>query len=145
MQPIPYRTEGDRRTREIAGALGAAAFSAASILEFARLQADVAPWPGFKSDSDWLISLFAIVLWIASAFVVGGRRRAHVIVPVLGAFSLFAFGILGTVARSRFGIVYVVFALAMPLVLRLAFGGHLDVGRRVREPARRASSLREEL
>ena len=71
-----------------------------------------------------------------SAFVVGGSSRRHLILAIAGTFVLFAYGLLGTIAGSRFGMVYVAIAALMPIVLRLAFGGRLTLGGRVPEPER---------
>ncbi len=126
----------DEKTREVAGVAGAVLFGTAALLEFVRLQSDGRPWPGFTAENDWLFSLLAIVLWIASAFILARRRRPHLVVAVAGAFSLLAFGIVGAISRSRFGIVYVLFALAMPLVMRLAFRGKIELGEPGPEPER---------
>jgi hypothetical protein len=133
---LPKARTSDEKTREIAGVAGTALFAAAAILEFVRLQSNGAPWPGFTTETDWIFSLLAIVLWIGSAFVLAGRRRDHIILAIAGTFALFSFGIIGTIAGSKMGIVYVVFAMAMPVVMRLAFGGKIDLGKRVPEPER---------
>lgn len=126
----------DDKTREFAGFAGAVIFSAAAVSEFIRLQRNGAPWPGFTTETDWILSLLAIVLWIASAFVLGGRSRRHIIVAIAGAFSLFAFGLLGAIAGAKFGIFYVVLAVTLPVILRLAFGGRLELGKRIPEAER---------
>src|SRR5262245_10660816 len=107
------QTSDDTR-REIASVAGAVIFGAAAVLEFIRLQGSGAPWPGFTTETDWIFSLLAIVLWITSAFVLGWRRRRHVVVAIAGVFSLFAFGLIGLIAGSKFGIVYVMFAVMLP-------------------------------
>jgi hypothetical protein len=133
------REMSDEATREVAGVVGAVLFSAASVMELVRMLTLKIPWPGFTARVDWVISTIAIVLWIGSAYVLARRSRKHRLLAILGAFALFTYGLLGTVGRSRFGIVYVAFALFMPLLERLAFRGKLPIGHRMGEPTRPSS------
>jgi hypothetical protein len=126
----------DEATREIAGLAGAVLFGAASLMELIRMFTLRVPWPGFNAKIDWVFGAIAVALWIGSAYVLATRTRKHRIIPLLGAFVLFAYGVLGTVARSHFGIVYIAFAITMPLIERLAFRGPLPLGQRVGEPTR---------
>jgi hypothetical protein len=123
-------------TRQIAGLVGAVLFGAASIMELIRMATLKIPWPGFVSKLDWALGAIAIVFWIGSAWVLARRSRKHRVLAMAGAFALFSYGLLGTIAGSHFGIVYVAFGLIMPLIERLAFGGKLPLGRREGEPVR---------
>lgn len=129
-----HREVSDEATREVAGIIGAVLFGSASLMELVRMLTLKVPWPGFTSRVDWVLGLIAIVLWLSSAYVLARRSRKHRLVAVAGAFALLAYGILGTVGRSRFGIVYVGFALMMPVLERLAFRGKLPIGHRMSEP-----------
>ncbi|MDF2697403.1 MAG: hypothetical protein K0S65_5786 [Labilithrix sp.] len=131
-----HQKMSDEATREIAGLVGAVLFGTASLMELVRMAMLKIPWPGFTSRIDWVIGAAAVVLWVGSAYVLARRSHKHRIVPILGAFALLAYGVLGTVARSRFGIVYIVFAMMMPVIERIAFRGKLPIGQRIEEPIR---------
>lgn len=124
----------DEATREAAGVVGAVLFGAASLMELVRMATLRPPWPGFNTRIDWGLGAIAIVLWVASACVLATRSHKHRGVAFAGAFALFAYGLLGLVGRSRFGLVYVAIAVVMPLIERLAFRGRLTFGRRLDEP-----------
>lgn len=126
----------DNATREVAGLIGALLFGGASAIELIRLFTLKSPRVGYASATDWVLGGVAIALWVASSFVLARRSRKHRLLPVLGTFALFAQGILETVARSHFGIVLVLFAIVMPFLERLAFGGKLTLGERAPEPIR---------
>ena len=96
------------------------------------------PWPGFTSRIDWGLSVMSIVLWLGSAYDLARRQSEHRLVPICGAFALFAYGLLGTTARAPFGIVYVAMGVLMPILERLAFGGKLPLGQATDEPSRPA-------
>lgn len=118
----------DQKIRRNAGIAGAAIFGAASVMEFVRLL--TSPWPGYISAFDWLISLIAIVLWLASVYVLALRRREHIVLAILGAFALLNQGLLNTIVGLPFGVVYVLFAGVLVILERLAFGGKLTLGTR---------------
>lgn len=126
----------DAETRRAAGLAGAVLFGGAALMELVRMSTLKIPWPGFTSRVDWIISALAIVLWSLSAFVLGFRNHQHRTVAILGVFALFVYGILGTVGRSHFGIVYIALAVAMIVLERLAFRGKLPIGRHTDEPIR---------
>ena len=132
----------DESTRQIAGLTGAGLFGAASIMELVRMVVLKVPWPGFNSKVTWVLGGISVVLWLASAYVLARRTHRYRGLAIGGAFALFVYGILGTVGRSSFGMVYIAFALAMALLERLAFRGKLPIGYRVSE-AIRPSSGRE--
>ena len=133
------RELSDRTTREVAGIVGAVIFGAASVMELVRILTQDRPWPGFSDALSWLMALIAIAIWAPSAVVLAKRSRQHRVLAITGAFALFCYGILGTTARSSFGVVYVVFGLVMAVVERLAFGGKLSLGAAT-EPPRRSTS-----
>jgi hypothetical protein len=126
----------DETTREVAGLAGAVIFGAASLMELVRMLTLKIPWPGFTARIDWVISGLAILLWLGGAYTLARRSPKHKVLAFAGAFALLAYGLLGTMARSPFGIVYVAFAFLMPLIQWLAFRGKLTIGQRVGEPTR---------
>jgi hypothetical protein len=136
MKWAQHQKMSDEATREIAGLVGAVLFGTASVMELVRMAILKTPWPGFTSRIDWVFGAVSVVLWACSAYVLARRSHRHRIVPILGAFALFAYGIFGTVGRSHFGIVYIVFAMMMPVIERIAFRGRLPIGHRIEEPIR---------
>lgn len=129
----------DEATRAVAGIVGAVVFGAVALTELVRFAVEPIPWPGFTAKIAWFITLIGIAIWIPSAVVLALRSRTHRLIAIAGAFFLFSYGVLGTMARSSFAIVYVVLGLLMPVVERLAFGGKLSLGART-EPPRHPSS-----
>lgn len=124
----------DEATREAAGVVGAVLFGAASVMELVRMATLRTPWPGFNTRLDWALGAIAIVLWVTSACVLATRSHKHRAVTFAGAFALLAYGLLGLMGRSFFGLVYLALAVVMPLIERLAFRGRLTFGRRLDEP-----------
>jgi hypothetical protein len=120
----------DQKIRRNAGIAGAVIFIAASIMELVRMTTTRFPWPGFNAALDWLITLISIVLWLGSAYALAARRREYVVFAIFGAFALLNQGLLGTIAGSPFGIIYVLLAVPMVILERLTFGGKLTLGTR---------------
>lgn len=133
------RALSETATREVAGIVGAVIFGAASVLELVRMAVEKEPWPGFTRQLGWVMTLIAIVIWVPAAFALAKRSQKHRLLAITGAFALFCYGLLGTTARSAFGIVYVVFGVLMAVIERLAFGGKLTLGTRTAPPRRTTS------
>jgi hypothetical protein len=116
------------RMQRLARIAGAGTFGAALVLEIVRLLADRRAT--FVPGPSRVVGIGLIVLWAVSAFVVATRRRAAIIVAVIGALALVAHGLVGTAARSVYGIAFVLLAPVAALTLREAFGEPLRVGAR---------------
>jgi len=137
------RAISDEATREVAGIVGAILFGGASVIELVRVAIEKVPWPGFNVALDWAITLIAIAIWLPSAVVLATRSRQHRVLAIVGAFTLFCYGLLGTMGRSIFGVVYIAFGAVMPIVERLAFGGKVSLGAGTETPPRPSSGPRE--
>ncbi len=138
------REVSDRATREVARVIGALIFGAASIAELLRSFVLRTRWEGLAPRFDAVWTLMAVAFWIASALVLATRTHKLRVVPILGAFVLLCHGLLGTIAGSSSGIVYIVLGLLMAVVERLAFGGKLHLGTPT-EPGFRPSSGQREI
>lgn len=129
------KTMSDERTRELAGYAGAALFGVACAIELVRVVILRETWTGISTTADRVLTLLSVALWAVSAVLLV-RRSERRVLPIFGAFVLFAHGILGTVMRSAVGPVFVALAVLMPIVERLAFGGRLTVGTPTTVPPR---------
>jgi len=129
----------DEATRRVAGRVGAGIFLAATVMELVRMLFLRRSWPGLDPNVDVLLTIVAVLFWCASAVVLATRSRKHRLVAIIGAFVMLSHGLLGTVARSTSGVVFVLLGLMIPIVERLAFGGKLSLGTRA-GPSSGASS-----
>ena len=93
-------------------------------------------WPGLDENVDIVMTVLAIALWVPSAVVLAKRTRTFRLVAFIGAFALLSHGLLGAIARSLSGVIFVVLGLMIPVVERLAFGGKLTLGTPTAPPPR---------
>lgn len=112
-----------RTTRAVATAAGVLLFGVASAVELVRVLTRPHTWPGFIGDIDWVISAIVIALWVSSAFAIAAKLRSLLVMIPLGIFALVMYGLFGTISGSSFGLVYVAFGVAAPLVGWMAFAG----------------------
>ncbi len=134
------RPLSDAATREIAGVVGAVLFGAATVMELVRMLILRRPFPGLDPNVDVVMTIIAIAFWVGSAIVLATGSRKHRLIPIIGAFVMLSHGLLGTVARSSAGVVFVLLGLMIPIVERLAFGGKLSLGSSTAPPPHRPSS-----
>ena len=122
------RALSDEATRRVAGWVGAGIFGAATVMELVRMFVLKISWPGLDENVDVVMTVLAIVLWVPSAVVLAKRSRKLRLIAFIGAFALLSHGLLGAIARSLSGVIFVALGLMIPVVERLAFGGKLTLG-----------------
>ena len=133
---VPMRALSDEATRRLAGWVGAIIFGAATVMELVRMFVLRISWPGLDENVDVVMTVLAIAFWVPSAVVLAKRTRKLRLIAFIGAFVLLSHGLLGTIARSTSGVIYVVLGLMIPVVERLAFGGKLGLGSATAPPPR---------